>query len=101
MTFSLVDNNYYSIITISFSSLVLTEILNVYSELNRITIVTVLFTIGTLIFYWVFVYVLGSWLDCKTIDVNFGIYIVIISFICWLPFWGLKKYSMITNPDDY
>ena len=101
LTFSLFDNNYYDIITVSFSALVVAEILNVYSELNRITIVTVLFTLGTLIFYWVSVYFISDWLDAKTIDVNYGIYIVIIAVVCWLPFWGLKKYSMITNPDDY
>ena len=101
LTFSLFDNSYFHIVTITSSTLVVAEILNVYSELNRITVVTVLFTLGTLVFYWIAVYFVSDILDVKTIDVNFGIHIVIIALVCWLPFWALKKYSMITNPDDY
>lgn len=96
LAFTLFDNSYFHIVTITFSTLVLCEILNVHSELNRITWMTVLFTIGTIAFYVLSVYFINEYLDMKAINIDFAINIVIISAICWLPFWAVKKYySMV------
>ncbi|KAL4446594.1 hypothetical protein ABPG74_005532 [Tetrahymena malaccensis] len=101
LAFTLFDNSYFHIVTITFSTLVLCEILNVHSELNRITWMTVLFTFGTIAFYVLSVYFINEYLDMKAINIDFAINIVIISAICWLPFWAVKKYYSMVQPDDY
>ena len=101
LSFSLFDNSYFHIVTITFSTLVLAEILNVYSELNRITIKTVVFTLATIGFYVLSIYFMSDILDMRVIDVNFSINIVIIALVCWIPFWAIKKYYRMTQPDDY
>jgi phospholipid-translocating ATPase len=65
LTFSLFENSYFHIVTITFSTLVFAEILNVYSELNRITVLTVVFTIGTMVFYVLSVEFMSEELDVK------------------------------------
>lgn len=101
LTFSLFSNSYFHIVTITFSTLILTEILNVYSELNRITFATVAFTIGTLIIYIASTFLLSELLDVKAIDMTFGMNIVFIAFICWLPFFAINRYLAYKEPDDY
>lgn len=101
LSFAMFENSYFLIVTITFSTLVFAEILNVYGQLNKFTPITFLFTIGTLVFYFLSVEMLSEYLSVQSIDVNFAINIVIIGLICWLPFWAIKKYQMITDPDDY
>lgn len=69
--------------------------------MNKYTLITFVFTIGTLAFYVLSVEMLSEEFSVQSISLSNAINIVIIALFCWLPFWGIKKYQTMTDPDDY
>jgi phospholipid-translocating ATPase len=79
-------DNFVNVVAITFSSLVLTELLNIYSQIQRWKVLMVLAELFSLVAYLVSIVWLKSYFDVKMIvTADFFWKVLIITFIAWLP----------------
>ena len=86
------ENLFLIIVTVTFTSLIFLEILNVYTEINKFHIFMILSLIGTGFFYLLSLVLLKSILNVYYIfQKDFIIKIGIISIVSWIPFFIINK----------
>ena len=71
--------------TITFTSLILSEMLNVFTEIHNIRIVTFLAQALTLGVYISTIIFLKDYINTASIDLDFGIKVATLTLISWLP----------------
>jgi phospholipid-translocating ATPase len=71
LTFKFFGNTFLDLVTITFSALILIEILNVFSELHRIRLITVIAQAGTLLVYVLSITFLKEYINVARIDMEF------------------------------
>lgn len=86
----LFDNSYYNIVTITFTSLILAELLNVTTTLNKIHLIAVLSIACSLIVYLLTIIVLKKDINASTITLEFLYKVAFLTLLSWLPIHVVK-----------
>lgn len=88
--------SFTNIVTITFSSLIIIELLNVSSEINKNNMKIIGSQILTFLMYLLSIILLRSYFDVSYITVSFIIKVILITIISWLPLqlaqWVLKSF---------
>ena len=87
----LIENSYLKMITISFTALILTEMANIWAELEKCIFKTFLFLFCSIIFYALSMILMKSYFDLNLFELSIIAKILIIFFITFLPPYLLKK----------
>ena len=99
---TLFENSFIKVITISFSALVFTELLNVFTLVDRLNVWIASANAISLIFYLISVIFFRDLMDLQEIDWDMAKKIFIIVLVCWAPFEiikGLNRYFFPTASD--
>lgn len=94
MLFSIIffpGNSFVNIVSITFTSLILIELLNVFTQVHRLRPKMLLAAVITIIIYLSSILFFRNYFDVSAIDRQFIIKVIIITTICWLPLHVLKK----------
>ena len=78
-------DSFANIVTITFSALIVIELLNVYSSLSSYTIMNGIAILGTLFIYFLSIALLHQYFDVGYITFDFFWKIVLISIAAWAP----------------
>ena len=98
----LFEDNFVNIVSITFSALILIEILNVYIEIHKLHIVMLFSFISTLVVYFVSMVLLRSTFDVAYIFAwDCFSKIIILTLLCWLPFFALNILYRIYFPEAH
>ena len=98
----LFEDNFVNIVSITFSALILIEILNVYLEIHKLHIVMLFSFISTLVVYFVSMVLLRSTFDVAYIFAwDCFSKIIILTLLCWLPFFALNILYRIYFPEAH
>lgn len=98
----LFEDNFVNIVSITFSALILIEILNVYLEIHKLHIVMLFSFISTLVVYLASMVLLRSTFDVGYIFAwDCMSKICILTLLCWLPFFALNILYKIYFPEAH
>jgi len=97
LSFCLFDNTYYNIITITFTALIIAEMLNITSELNKVKLVTVISIGCSLLIYMLTIIILKDFINASAITLKFLYKVVSLTLVSWLP---LHMAKVIVNKLD-
>lgn len=94
------NDSFANIVTITFSALILIELLNVYSEINKLNIKMILVLLGTAVTYLVSMLLFKNYFNTSYITPIFGLKILLIVTIAWLPLHLLKRIIELCDPSE-
>ena len=96
------DNIFLKIVTCSFTALVYLEILNIYTEINKIHWFMIFSLLGTCAIYTLTLAFLNNYLDIYfVIKKDIFWKIIVISVIAWIPFFSANKIKKYCFPQEY
>ena len=96
------DNIFLKIVTCSFTALVYLEILNIYTEINKIHWFMIFSLLGTCAVYTLTLAFLNNYLDIYfVIKKDIFWKIIVISVIAWIPFFSANKIKKYCFPQEY
>jgi len=101
MALYIFPDTFVQIVTITFTALIISEILNVYTELHKLHPVMILSFIGTVLVYFASITMLKEYINVQAITKEFLIKISIIVSISWLPLHIFKCLVRELDPSDY
>lgn len=84
--------------TVAFTCLIIAELLNVYSQINKIHIIMIISFIVTIIIYVCSLIFLKSILDMYYLSFKIIIKLLLITIISWIPFYIIEKVRKYCNP---
>lgn len=90
----------FNIVTITFTALILIELLNVISEVSKITKIMLISMSISVIFYLVSILCLTQYLDIAAFDLRFLTNILMVATVSWLPLYLIKLYMSIYHPSE-
>lgn len=90
LCFWLFENSFTEIVTITFTALILSELLNINTALTRMNKIVFASQILTLIVYFASIYFLRDIIDVSVIDAAFLKNVAIIVLVSWGPLQLLK-----------
>ena len=115
----LFEQSYLTIVTITFSALIVSEYLLILTEVIRnffwqhicnviknsnqvykVTKVMIVSIILSLLTYLASCYFLSSLIDVSAINVEFAWRILLLTFACWAPLWIFRKIRERVSPTD-
>lgn len=79
------NESFTNIVTITFSSLIIIELLNVYSSVNKIYWKMIVSSIFTFLIYFMSIALMRSYFDVSYITWQFVIKVVLITVVSWAP----------------
>jgi phospholipid-translocating ATPase len=79
------DNSFTNIVTITFSSLIVIEMLNIISEVHIIKLRMVFSILATVVLYFFTIIWFQNIIQTSYIDTTFAIKVGITCMICWVP----------------
>jgi len=97
----LFEDSFLEIVTITFSALIVAEILNVYTELHKLHPVMIMCQVATFGIYVLTVFVLRTYIDVDKISPIFVLNVLIIVAASWLPLHAMKVIRRWIDPNDY
>ena len=101
----LFDNSYYNIMTITFTALILSELLNVTTALNRVHAVAICSIASSLIVYALVIVLMKKDINAATIDLEFLYKVAFLTLLSWLPIHIAKvlraKFAPTEGENDY
>ena len=77
--------SFTNIVTITFSSLIVCEILNVFSEVHKVNYKMVVSSILTFIVYFMSIGLLRSYFNTSYVTWNFVLKVLAVTFVSWAP----------------
>ena len=95
------EHSFMKISTVTFTCLILAELLNVYTEINKFHYVMYLSLALTLTSYIFSLWFLNSVLDLSYLDFNNIFKIILVTFVSWIPFYLLKKIMSCIYPETH
>ena len=96
------DNIFLKIVTCSFTALVYLEILNIYTEINKIHWFMIFSLLGTCAVYTLTLAFLNNYLDIYfVIKKDIFWKIIVISVIAWIPFFSANKIKKYCFPQEF
>mmetsp|Transcript_39366 Transcript_39366/g.37840 ORF Transcript_39366/g.37840 Transcript_39366/m.37840 type:complete len:119 (+) Transcript_39366:3054-3410(+) len=81
----LFNESFSNIVTITFSALIIIELLNVYSVVNKLNWKMILSSVFTFIIYFLSIALLRSYFDTTYITWQFVIKVVALTMMSWAP----------------
>ena len=102
MLFSIMffNDSFVNIVSITFTALIFIEILNVFTEVNRVKFKMILSIILTLISYIGSIVFFRNYFDVSAFTIDFLLKVIVITAICWLPLHLLKKIIEKISPSE-
>jgi phospholipid-translocating ATPase len=97
----LFNDSYANIVTITFSSLIVIELLNVYTQINNLSFQMLLIQIATGVVYFMSIVLLQEYFDTSYIDSVFFVKIGIITMITWAPLHLIYWISERCDPSEH
>ncbi len=97
----LFDNSYLNIVTITFSALIVIELLNVLTELHKRHWGMIVSVTLSLLVYFLTIFLFRSIINVSAITGWFAIKVLVITAISWLPIHLLKYLERRIWPSDY
>ena len=95
------NDSFANLVTITFSSLIIVELLNVYSVVNKFNWKMLIASLFTLIVYIVTIYSFREYFNTSYIDANFLWKIIALTVASWLPLHAAKViYECIDPPEQ-
>lgn len=79
-------DSFANIVMITFTALIMIEILNVYTQIHRFTFKMMLMQLASALVYFISIILLRQYFDLEYIDIEFMMKVVFITFVSWLPF---------------
>eukprot|EP00347_Sterkiella_histriomuscorum_P020592 403337222 len=95
------NDSYANIVTITFSSLILIELLNVYTQINMFSFQMFLIQIATAVVYFMSVVLLKEYFDTSYIDGTFFAKIGLITLITWAPLHFFYWIAETCDPSEH
>lgn len=80
------ENSFVNICTITFSTLIFVEMLNVYSEVTNVRWEQIFVTVGTIMFYLATIILLPTMIEVSIIDGWFMLKVLLLSALTWVPY---------------
>lgn len=90
-----------SIVTITFSSLIVCEILNVFSEVHKVNYKMIISSVVTLLMYFMSIALLRSYFDVSLIDWPFVLKVVGITLASWAPLHVARRIYDCCDPSEH
>jgi phospholipid-translocating ATPase len=89
------SESYTNIVTITFSALIIIELLNVYSEVNKPNWKMIVSSVFTFVVYFLSIVLLRSYFDTSYITWMFVVKVIAITILSWFPLhlvkWIIRK----------
>lgn len=100
LTFWLFENSFTEIVTITFTSLILSELLNINTALTRMNKIVCVSQVFTLIIYFLSIWLLQDIIVVSAINIGFLKNVAIIVLLSWGPLQLLKMLRMRLDPTE-
>lgn len=94
----LFENSFLKVVTISFSALIFTELLNIFTLVDRLNIYILVANGISLTFYVVSIIFFRDYIGVQKIDWDMLKKVIIITLICWVPFEVIKQINKFCFP---
>jgi phospholipid-translocating ATPase len=94
-------DSYTNIVTITFSALIVCEILNVFSEVHKVNYKMVLSSVLTLLVYFMSIALLRSYFDVSYITWPFCLKVIAITLASWAPLHLARKIYDFIDPSEH
>jgi len=79
-------DSFANIVMITFTALIMIELLNVYSCIHRLTFKMMLMQVASALVYFISIMLLHEYFDLRYIDSTFMLKVFFITMVSWLPF---------------
>ena len=79
------NDSYVNIVTITFTALILIELLNVYTQINNLNMQMVFIMVATAVTYFMSIILLKSYFESTYMDQVFFTKVGVLALITWLP----------------
>lgn len=96
---TILENSFYKVVTITFSALVFTELLNIFTLVDRLNAWIITANALSLLFYVVSVVFFRELLGMTEVDLDVLWRILIITFVSWAPFELFKQLTRFCCPN--
>ena len=93
-------DSFVNIVTITFSSLIICECLNIFSEVQKVNYKMIISTVLTLMIYFMSISLLRSYFDVSYIDWPFCLKVTAITLVSWAPLHIAKKIHECVDPSE-
>ena len=100
MTLILFENSFVQIVTITFSALVLSELLNVTTQVSSYNRYIIGAQVGTILVYYLSLILFKNYLDASRIDGHFLLRVLSIVAASWLPVHLASRAYSFLYPDE-
>lgn len=97
----LFNDSFANIVTITFSALICIELLNVFSEINKITKKTVFILLAAAFVYFLSIILFKNYFDISYISPYFILKIALIVAIAWLPLYIIERIIDKCDPSEH
>ena len=79
------NDSYVNIVTITFTTLILIELLNVYTQIHNMNMQMALVMIATLVTYFMSIILLKSYFETSYMDKVFFVKVGVLALLTWAP----------------
>ena len=90
-----------NIVTITFTALIITELLNVYSELHKIKREQIVSSVITFLMYILSIALMRSYFNTSYLSFMFFVKVFLITLASWLPLHIIKILKTKLDPDEH
>lgn len=94
------NDSFVNIVSITFTALIFIELLNVFTEVNRLKFKMIMSVIFTVVIYIGSIALFRNYFDASYITMKFMFKVLVITTICWLPIHILKKIVEKMDPSE-
>lgn len=91
LAITLFQDSFITIMSITFTTLIFIEFLNVIQEVTVIQKKIIFAILSSLLLYVTSIYFFNTLFQVSNFDLQFLLKVGIITSVCWLPIWGFKK----------
>lgn len=91
LAITLFQDSFITIMSITFTTLIFIEFLNVIQEVTVIQNKIIIAILSSLLLYVTSIYFFNTLFQVSNFDTEFLLKVGIITSVCWLPIWGFKK----------
>lgn len=99
-SFLMFRNTFLDLVTVTFSSLIVAELLNVITEVNNFRLIMFVAELFTVSLYVASIIFLQNYINLADIDKNFVIKVLILVLISWLPIHIVKLILRKWDPSE-
>lgn len=90
-----------NIVTITFTALIITELLNVYSELHKVKKEQIVSSVITFLMYILSIALMRSYFNTSYLTFTFFVKVFLITLASWMPLHFFKILKTKIDPDEH